>query len=351
MTDKKSEFIEQLFNAISSDPALPAELKISLLRLQLPINNLCHSDPCFITNTRHPARQTLILVKQLSILSKNDPLIIKKINFLLSELFTSSPGSRKFAQINLQLDKAISMISKKQATGISSDKKTKIQLKELLSHKIKHCIEGHTIPSACQNIVLKLWPGALFYLLKTHGDKSPQWVNAINMYSDLLDFIQPISNSAQHARIKDHFMNIVRSNNNMLLLYHQERIVEPEIKSLITHFNKLLKSSQFSNMQRELDTKKTDHTENKLLNISSTIKPGIWCEIYINEITPSRRLKLSLINTKTGMLIFVNRKGIKKLEKDAMEFSEELEKGLSKIYKHDALFTKPSTKPQYQKIG
>lgn len=345
MTDKKSEFIEQLFNALSSDSTLPAELKIPLLRLQLPIHKLCQSDPYFITNSKHPARQTLLLVKQLSILSKNDSSIIKKIDFILSELFTSSPGANRFAQINSQLDKMINLLSKNKATNISMNNNTKNQLKGLLSQKIKHCIEGHEIPAPCQNIVLKLWPNALFYVLKTHGEKSSQWNNAINMYSDLLDSIQLIKGVSQHNRLKDTFMNIVRSNNNMLLLYHQERAVEPEIKLLITHFNQLLKTSSFSGQTNK------NRKENTLFNISPSIKPGIWCEIYIDDITPSRRLKLSLINTDTGMLIFVNRKGIKKLEKDAREFSEELDRGLSKIYKHDALFTRPSAKTQYQKIS
>lgn len=345
MTDKKSEFIEQLFNAISSDPTLPAELKIPLLRLQLPIHKLCQSDPYFITNSKHPARQTLLLVKQLSILSKNDNSIIKKIDFILSELFTSSPGANRFAQINLQLNKMINLLSKNQGASTSTDNNAKNKLKSLLSEKIKHCIEGHEIPAACQNTVLKLWPNALFYVLKTHGEKSSQWNNAINIYSDLLDSIQIIKSGTQHARLKDSFMNIVRSNNNMLSLYHQERAVEPAIKSLITHFNKLLKTSSFSEQANKYNT------ENTTFNISSAIKPGIWCEIYIDDITPSRRLKLSLINMETGMLIFVNRKGIKKLEKDAREFSEELDRGLSKIYKHDALFTKPSVKTQYKKIS
>jgi len=347
MTDKKSEFIEQIFNTISNDPTLPAELKIPLLRLQLPVHNLCQSDPYFITNSKHPARQTLLKVKQLSVLCKNDSSQIKKIDFILSDLFISSPGASKFSQINLQLDKLFISLSNRSDGTASTTKNHKNHLKTLLSEKIKHCIQGHEIPAPCQNIVLKLWPNALFYLLKTHGEESSQWNNAIIMYGNLLDSIQTISSVAQHRHLKDSFMNIVRSNNNMLLLYHQDSVVEPAIKSLITHYNKLLKSSDIC----EQNTNQSQSTAIKPLDISPAIKPGIWCEIYIDDITPSRRLKLSLINMETGMLIFVNRKGIKKLEKNAKEFSDEIDRGLSRIYKHDALFTKPSSKTQYQKIG
>ena len=86
-------------------------------------------------------------------------------------------------------------------------------------------------------------------------------------------------------------------------------------------------------------------------SLPKEVKHGVWCEIYIDDVTPKRRLRLSLINSQTGVLIFVNRNGIKKLEKDASEFANEIEKGLSMIYTHDALFTKPTTKKQYKKIG
>ena len=210
------------------------------------------------------------------------------------------------------------------------------QLKVKLSKKIKLCLQGKNIPSSCQNIVLKLWPSALLHILKTHGEKTPQWNNSIRMYIDLIDSIQPIENIEQFRQLKENFMSIARSNNNMLLLYHPEKNVEDGIKSLISFFNQLVgttKSSDFENGNQ-------NGALEKIAKLPSNIKPGIWCELFIDEATPPRRLRLSVINMNNGALIFVNRHGIKKLEKDALEFSEELKKGLSKVYKHDALFVR-----------
>ena len=334
MTDKNSEFIEHLFNTISSDPTMPADLKNSLLRLQLPMHKISLSDANFYNNPKHPARRTLFIAKKLSVLSKNNLSIIRKIDIIISALNSSKPDVNKFTSANIQLEKIITLL---QATPNTQP----LTPKQTLSKKIKNCIQDNDIPKRCQGLILKLWPNTLFYIFKSHGEQSAQWLNAIGLYNELLSSIQPISNQNQYLNMKENFMNIVRSNNNMLLLYHPEVKVEYAIKSLIEHYNFALTTSSFC-------CSTTQKPENPL---PSTIKPGVWCEIYIDDVTPPRRLRLSLIKMDTGTLIFVNRNGIKKLEKSSDEFAEELERGLSKVYKHDNLFTKPSSKKQFQKIG
>jgi len=221
-------------------------------------------------------------------------------------------------------------------------------LREKLSSKIKLCLRDKNIPKSCQNIVLKLWPSTLLHILKTHGDQTPQWNNAIRMYIDLIDSIQPIENMEQFRQLKDNFMSIARSNNNTLLLYHNESNVEPALKALITHYNQQLGSAKDSDFSNNAQSSALE----KLAKLPANIKPGIWCEIYIDEETPARRLRLSVININTGSLVFVNRNGIKKLEKDALVFAEELKQGTSKVYKHDSLFLRPSSKEdaEFQQI-
>ncbi len=347
MTDKKSEFIEYLFNAISNDPTMPAELKISLLRLQLPIHKLSQSDPSFISSPKHPARHILSITKKISALAKNNTSVIKKTECILSELLNSSLSINSFSATNQQLEKLSASLAHP-SKNYSVEDDSQNQLKQLIGIRVKQCIEGHDIPASCQELILKLWPVALFFILKKYGENSKQWCQSINLYCELLSSIQYIESISQHKKIKDSFMNIVRNNNRLLLLYNQDESVEISIKSLIAHYNHILRLSNFSYND---STNNKENAIKKIASLPASVKPGIWCEIFIDDITPSRRLRLSLINMDTGTLIFVNRKGIKKLEKDAAVFSEELRRGLSNIYKHDTLFTKPATKTQFKKIG
>ena len=220
------------------------------------------------------------------------------------------------------------------------------QLKDVLSHKVKLCLKGKIVPESCKVLILKLWPNALYYVIKAHGDKSTQWNTAITMYLDLVDSIQPITSVEQFRSLKDRFMSLARNSNNMLLQYHTEEKVEPAIKALIKYYNHAL-----GNASSELDKTKSSSALDKIAKLPANIKPGVWCEIYIDESTPTRRLRLSIINIDNGQLMFVNRNGVKMLEKDAEVFAAELKQGLSKVYKHDSLFTRANSKAEFQKIG
>jgi len=343
MSEKISEFIDHLFNAISSDPDIPAELKISLLRLQLPIHKLSQSDHSFISNPKHPARRTLFITKKLSkyLNTSND---ILKAERIISSLYGSNANIANFSSINLQLEKLTHAF---QTNDVNHSNKSS-HFKTILNNKIKHCIQGYDIPAPCQTLILKLWPTTLFSLLKMHGENSNQWNSAIDMYNELLSAIQNIESSEQNKTLKATYIKIVRRNNHLLQAFNNKSTVEESMKLLLAHFNHSIQT--FNSISNNYNSS-PQSVQNKIFSLPSNVKPGVWCEIYISDATPTRRLRLSLINTHTGALIFVNRKGIKMLEKDAAEFTEELDQGLSRVYKHDALFTRPSTKTQLKKIG
>ncbi|HED36584.1 MAG TPA: DUF1631 family protein [Gammaproteobacteria bacterium] len=371
MTDKQSDFISHLFDAISGDPTMPAELKVSLLRLQIPIHKLSQTDVHFMSNEKHPARRILFTAKRMSHAAHKDASLITRIDLILSALTKSTPNATNFARANQHLQQLLLQcleadaaeteaktaqrhnplppaVQSKPAQPDTHTDATLNALKQQFNRKIKMCIQGHQIPACCQHLVLKLWPNALFYIFKTHGDQSQHWVNAITLFCELLTSIQPITSIEQYRHLKDTFMVNARKNNNTLLQYHQNSVVEADIKVLIGLYNQMLGNTQYA-CESVGDSPMS--ILDKISSLPAEIKPGIWCEIYIDEITPARRLRLSLINIDTGTLIFVNRKGIRKIEKDAYAFSEELKRGLSRVYKHDALFSKPSSGSEFQKIG
>ncbi len=82
----------------------------------------------------------------------------------------------------------------------------------------------------------------------------------------------------------------------------------------------------------------TNIAREKLAKLTSSTKPGVWYEIYNGEDKAVRRLKLSVILTDAAQLIFVDRKGVKVIEKDAEEFAKELEENRSRILADHSTF-------------
>ncbi|MCK5334921.1 MAG: DUF1631 family protein, partial [Gammaproteobacteria bacterium] len=75
-----------------------------------------------------------------------------------------------------------------------------------------------------------------------------------------------------------------------------------------------------------------------LQHLPKEIKPGLWFELFDGNDKPVRRLKLSVIIMEEAQLIFVNRQGVKIMEKNAIDFAEELEKEISKIIADHSIF-------------
>jgi hypothetical protein len=82
----------------------------------------------------------------------------------------------------------------------------------------------------------------------------------------------------------------------------------------------------------------TEIAKQKIAQLTSNTKPGVWYEIYNGEDKAIRRLKLSVILTDAAQLIFVDRKGIKVIEKDAEEFARELEENRSRVLADHSTF-------------
>ncbi len=72
--------------------------------------------------------------------------------------------------------------------------------------------------------------------------------------------------------------------------------------------------------------------------LSVSTKQGVWYEIFNGKDKPVRRLKLSVILTDAAQLIFVDRRGLKVIEKDAEEFSRELEDNRSRLIADHSTF-------------
>ena len=82
----------------------------------------------------------------------------------------------------------------------------------------------------------------------------------------------------------------------------------------------------------------TELAKQKIAQLTSNTKPGVWYEIYNGEDKAIRRLKLSVILTDAAQLIFVDRKGLKVIEKDAEEFAKELEDNRSRVLADHSTF-------------
>ncbi len=83
---------------------------------------------------------------------------------------------------------------------------------------------------------------------------------------------------------------------------------------------------------------KSEISRAKVANLPREVRPGVWFEIFNGDDRAVRRLKLSVIIMEEAKLIFVDRLGVKVIEKDAAIFTEELNDKKSKFIADHSAF-------------
>ena len=78
--------------------------------------------------------------------------------------------------------------------------------------------------------------------------------------------------------------------------------------------------------------------KDKIGRLPEGVAPGAWFIVYNGEEKPVRRLKLAVILVQDATMVFVDHLGNVVIEKDAEEFADEIEKGLSGIIMQHSVF-------------
>ena len=76
----------------------------------------------------------------------------------------------------------------------------------------------------------------------------------------------------------------------------------------------------------------------KISRLPENVKPGVWFEVFNGEDRAIRRLKMSTVLTEAAKIIFVDRKGVKVIEKDVGDFIEELNENMSRVLADHSTF-------------
>ena len=217
------------------------------------------------------------------------------------------------------------------------------------------------IPNDIRPLVLKHWSTLMLNRYIRHGRNSEQWVQSVLLLKLLLKCIQPIKYASQYKILKKNHMALLQAVNDELYTTKQDKSdIAKQMAELKSYFLQMIDGYDFkvvdekeNNISEEpVGETSADTTEDelervkqqkniareKLAKLTSSTKPGVWYEIYNGEDKAVRRLKLSVILTDAAKLIFVDRKGVKIIEKDAEEFAKELEENRSRILADHSTF-------------
>lgn len=376
--EKTIEVIELLFKEILNDSSLTNAIKNIILRLQIPTIKVAMLDPEFFNNQHHPARNLLNTLSFIGIgITDDDDEFLSRIEIIIDTFVNEYElDSVSFQQaldsLNKLSNKEIDICEKKE--NHTQKKILQQHAKKIVLQELQLFAHGKVINKKSEPLVLKLWPTKMYQSYIQHGKNSEQWNDATNTLRLIINSLQPPTTQKE--------LQFIVTNQDALLQKIQDELYETKqdisdinlaIYTLSEHYLELINStimdtsedpsfetfsvetfsgtiSDIQNINPSLRAANSDidlsadlppvvkDKREQLQLLPRDIKPGLWFELYDGDEKPLRRLKLSVIIMEEAQLIFVNRQGVKIMEKNALDFAEELEAEKSNIIADHSVF-------------
>ncbi len=373
--EKTIDLIEMLFEVIVEDQSISDAVTNLILRLQIPVVKAAMLDEAFFAKGNHPARMVLNVIADMTkgVTDKSDDMyqqVEQVVNDILEEFdvdvisFQNALG--KLNEITLLHSNITEENEKQTQKHVLQEHARQVVLNEL-----KHHTQNTTIPKPVQPLILKHWSTLMFHRYLRHGKNSHEWNEAISMLDQLLQSLQPM----KCADIQNYHNELITLAETTRTILHNTRQDKSEIDNAINALceiheqlisellslasaNPDLLSDDGENTLDIYDTGSFDDlpdikaqtiepnpveekariARENMAKLPREVKPGVWFELYNGESSPLRRLKLSVLIMDEGRLIFVDRLGVKQMEKDAEEFLEELVSNRSQAIADHSVF-------------
>lgn len=371
---KTIEFVEMVFDAFLDDSNISGVIKNLLLRLQVPIIKIAMLDSKLFQNRNHPGRNVLDKVAHIGIgVEDTENTLYQTLELIVQQLLQG------YDKNIISFQTALNSLNRLHVneTENQNEKEQLTQKKILQEHarqivliELQYHVKDHYIPPQVQPLILKYWATLMLYHYLQHGNESNEWNESITLLKLLVSSLQPIKDQNEWFCLNNSYQEISQRIEELLFETKQDASKLTEsIEILVQAFTGMLEISEYKPDEPEFDEsafdtvtleqltnqitsdaqitpmqEEADQNRKKLTLLPSYVKPGGWYEIFVADDSAKRRLKLSVIIMEEARLVFVDRLGVKVMEKDAELFAEELEQGKSAFLEDDSIFDNALTR-------
>ena len=361
--------VAMLFEFILEDYNLSAPIQVLISRLQIPILKIVIKDNSFFSTNRHPVRKLLNTLAKAGIgcnesQNKEQDTLYQKINNIVHAILNAPESDAElFNSLNKELE---DFISKEEKKSKIVEQRTKESEKGLLKSKqaqrtvdkfIREFINDDTpaLPDIIHETLTQGWSRVMF-LAYLKDAQEHQWNKSCQVIQDLVWCLQPISSQKDRQHwiaiapklIKDlkrgledvsYHTNsldetIVQIRTILTSRFKQNAFNDSENKATFQANRAITQAQNLSAVEKQLAFK--DSTLDKYSNLIDEIPLGTWLEFKVSS-DKKIRCKLSTSLQEADSFIFVNRLGLKSLEKTREELAEDLHKKSALILEQSPL--------------
>jgi hypothetical protein len=377
------DLVGMLFEYILQDHTIPAPMQVLLSRLQIPYLKVAILDRRMFAHASHPARQLLDhladAAKGWSEESDRDHRLYDKVKSVVEALLKDfdddvevferqREGFMQFVEQNRKR----SEIAESRATEAARGRERLQDARRRAAREILTRIDGRSLPTLLRGVLTRPWANYMVLVVLRQGVDSPEFRAAVHFVDDFIATADTPSGEAAHAQYRSALASLERHLRTGLATVAFQ---EPDIDRLLAELWKFWRrqlgevapttvaaepepepevvaaavlgtnaDAQPAITESAPDVDDDFDPDDMSVDIDSTslqavqaLKVGAWIE-FIDATGTRERAKLSWISPISGKYLFVNRRGLKVVDRTVYELATEVHNQRALILEEVPLF-------------
>ncbi|GGC81231.1 DUF1631 domain-containing protein [Marinobacter halophilus] len=362
--------VSMLFEFILDDYNLSAPVQVLISRLQIPILKVVIKDKSFFSKANHPARKLLNALARAGIGWSNSDektrdKLYGQIHNVVQRILNEFDGNiTLFETLNLEFEQFLERENRKaslveQRTRESERGRIKSQkAQETVDRLLREKVSRYHLPEPVRDILMNGWSRVMF-LAYLRDDTEHRWHETVRTVDDLIWCLHPHEEDTerdQWVRVVPGLLKALRAgleevSYNASRLDHMLGQLKHELAEAF-RTNAAIEARQDSpadadevDEEEALTTHQTAVERQQELEDAAvaeyvakldTIEIGSWVEFRLVN-GASFRCKLSTVIEEADCFVFVNRMGLKVIEKKRIELAHEMRRGRLTMLEQGAL--------------
>lgn len=352
MDEDLINLVSMLFEFILDDYNLSAPVQVLISRLQIPILKVVIKDKSFFSKTTHPARRLLNALARAGIGWSNSDektrdKLYEMIHGIVQRILSEFDGDvTLFETLNDEFEEFLARENRKaslveQRTRESERGRIKSQkAQELVDRIIQERVSRYRLPEPVYSILVNGWCRFMF-LAYLRDDVEHRWQQSVKVVDDLIWCLHPHHEDAerdQWVRVVPSLLKSLRS--GLEEVSYNATKLDDTMGQLKHELAEAFRASSSMDMTEKPEAQHEDPDEarNKaelqpedaaiaefMVQIDN-IEIGNWVEFRLVN-GASFRCKLSAIIEEADCFVFVNRMGLKVIEKTRIDLAHEMRRG------------------------
>ncbi|AZZ46696.1 DUF1631 domain-containing protein [Pseudomonadaceae bacterium SI-3] len=394
--------VSMLFEFILDDRTLPDSLKALIGRLQIPVLKVAVLDKTFFSRGSHPARRLLNEiasasmgwadqdeVQRDSLYQKIEQIVARLLNDFVDDAAIFSELLADFLAFTGDERRRSELLE--QRTRDAEEGRAKAEMaRQEVEHALNQRLLGKTLPEVVVRLLQEAWSKVLLLTCLKHGTQSEQWQAALATMDDLIWSVAPHEDLESRARLLELVPSLLKNlrdglvsaafdpfstsdfftrlealhvqtlqqlnkpakiapasepldlglgsstaDQKLELPPREDPVNEPASSAMVEVNEEIVLLAPGETREHEPEINLDDNDE-ALMQVDN-LRVGSWVEFQEDE-EHKLRCKLAAVIKPTGKYIFVNRTGMKVLEKTRMGLAIEFRRGAIRLLNDALLF-------------